>query len=128
MTDPTPTPHSADPVVSFLHRTAAKAAGDCRFETAVEIRAWADAIAQRDVSPPAAADHAKGPSVDDVDELCQEFGFHLDSDDDYSLSILRDMITAAITRWPLRCSRPTDCSNNSSDQGIDKNTILLPPC
>jgi len=100
MTDPTPTPHSADPVVSFLHRTAAKAAGDCRFETAVEIRAWADAIAQRDVSPPAAADHAKGPSVDDVDELCQEFGFHLDSDDDYSLSILRDMITAAITRWP----------------------------
>jgi hypothetical protein len=46
-----------------------------------------------------AADHAEGPSVDDVDELCQEFGFHPDSDDGLSLSILRDMITAAITRW-----------------------------
>jgi hypothetical protein len=73
---------------------------------AVKIRACADAIAQRDASPPADADQAKGPSVDDVVELCQEFGFHLDSDDGLSLSILRDMITAAINRWPLPALQP----------------------
>ena len=101
MTNPTPTPHSTDPVVSFLHRVAAKAAGDCQFEMAVKIRACADAIAQRDASPPAAADQAEGPSVDDVAELCQEFGFHFDSDDSVNLSVLRDVITAAINRWPL---------------------------
>lgn len=61
--------------------------------------------AQPQASHPAAADHAEGPSVDDVVELCQEFGFHPDSDDGLSLSILRDMITAAITRWPLPVTR-----------------------
>ena len=107
MTNPVPTPHSADPVVSFLHQVAAKAAGDCQFEMAVKIRACADAIAQRDASPPAAADQAEGPSVDDVAELCQEFGFHLDSDDSLNLSILRDVITAAITRWRAPVAQPT---------------------
>jgi hypothetical protein len=61
--------------------------------------------AQPQVRPPAAAGHAKGPSVDDVVELCQEFGLHFDSDDVVNLSILRDMITAAITRWPLPVAR-----------------------
>ena len=45
------------------------------------------------------ADQAEGPSVDDVAELCAEFEYQIDSDDDYSLGILRDVITAAITRW-----------------------------
>jgi hypothetical protein len=62
--------------------------------------------AQPQVSHPAAADQAERPSVDDVVELCQEFGFHFDSDDVVNLSILRDVITAAITRWPLAVARP----------------------
>jgi hypothetical protein len=53
MTNSTPTPHSADPVVSFLYQLAAKEAKDCQFEKAVKIRACADAIAHRDVSHPA---------------------------------------------------------------------------
>ncbi len=48
----------------------------------------------------------EGPSLADVDELCAEFEYHIDSDDGYSLSILRDMITAAITRWPLPALQP----------------------
>jgi hypothetical protein len=52
------------------------------------------------------ADQAKGPSLADVAELCAEFEYHIDSDDDYSLGILRDMITAAITRWPLPALQP----------------------
>ena len=55
--------------------------------------------AQPRASHPAAAEQVEGPSVDDVAELCAEFEYHIDSDDDYSLLILRDMITAAITRW-----------------------------
>jgi hypothetical protein len=70
--------------------------------------------AQPQASPPVAADQAEGPSVDDVDELCQEFGFHPDSDDGLSLSILRDMITAAITRWPL-AAEPAAQPVNLSD-------------
>jgi len=85
---------------------------------AVKIKACADAIAQRDVSPPPAADQAEGPSVDDVAELCQEFGFvpgnngALLTADVFRapplspLPMLRDMITAAITRWPLPVARP----------------------
>jgi hypothetical protein len=69
--------------------------------------------AQPQASHPAAADHAEGPSVDDVAELCQEFGFvpgnngALLTADVFRapplspLPMLRDMITAAITRWPL---------------------------
>ena len=41
----------------------------------------------------------RNQDVDDVAELCQEFGFHFDSDDIVNLSILRDVITAAITHW-----------------------------
>jgi hypothetical protein len=66
MTDPTPAPHSADPVVSFLYQLAAKEAKDCQFETAVKIRACADSIAQRDARYPAAADQEilpEGPNV-----------------------------------------------------------------
>jgi hypothetical protein len=48
---------------------------------------------------PADADQAKGPSLADVAELCAEFEYHIDSDDYHSIGILRDMITAAITRW-----------------------------
>jgi hypothetical protein len=52
-----------------------------------------------------ATDQAEGPSLADVDELCAEFEYHIDSDDDYSLGILRDMITAAITRWRAPVAR-----------------------
>jgi hypothetical protein len=132
MTDSTPTPHSADPVVSFLYQLAAKEAKDCQFEKAAKIRACADAIAHRDVSHPAAADQAEGPSVDDVAELCQEFGFHPDSDDGLSLSILRDMITAAITRWPLTTEPVADPLQSEAlleirpaDAPVPQETVLL---
>ena len=46
------------------------------------------------------------PSLADVDELCAEFGFHLDGDQGESLEILRDMITAAIARWPSPATPP----------------------
>jgi len=62
--------------------------------------------AQPRASHPAAAEQVEGPSVDDVAELCAEFEYHIDSDDGYSLSILRDMITAAITRWPPPVLQP----------------------
>jgi hypothetical protein len=110
MTNPTPTPHSADPVVSLLYRLAAKEAKDCQFETAVKIRACADFIAQRDASYPVAADQAEGLSLADVDELCAEFGFRLPDNEGRvcSKEVLRDMITAAITRWPLAAEPVTD--------------------
>jgi hypothetical protein len=53
-----------------------------------------------------ATDQAEGPSLADVAELCAEFEYHIDSDDDYSLGILRDMITAAITRWRAPVAQP----------------------
>ena len=52
------------------------------------------------------ADQAEGPSVADVDELCAEFGFHLDDDQGDGLEILRDMITATITRWRAPVAKP----------------------
>lgn len=55
--------------------------------------------AQPQASPAPDADQVEGPSLDDVYELCQEFEFHLDECQGESAEILRDMITAAITRW-----------------------------
>ena len=53
------------------------------------------------------ADQPEGPSLDDVAELCAEFGFDL-LDDNFgeSLDVLRDMITAAITRWRAPVAEP----------------------
>ena len=47
------------------------------------------------------ADQPEGPSLDDVAELCTEFGFHVPDDEGRvcSKEVLRDMVTAAITRW-----------------------------
>jgi hypothetical protein len=76
--------------------------------------AWAQT---RAIAAQAAA-QAEGPSLDDVADLCQEFGFHLDSDGALfaadvfrapplsPLPMLRDMITAAITRWPAPVAQP----------------------
>jgi hypothetical protein len=44
-----------------------------------------------------------GPSLAEVDELCAEFGFHLDDDQGEGLEILQEMIGAALARW----GRPT---------------------
>ena len=52
------------------------------------------------------ADQAGGPHLDDVDELCAEFGFHLDDDQGEGLGILRDMITAALARWRAPVAEP----------------------
>jgi hypothetical protein len=53
------------------------------------------------IAPDAA--QAKGPSLDEVAELCEEFEFHLEGD---GLEILQEMITAAITRWPAPVAQP----------------------
>jgi hypothetical protein len=46
-----------------------------------------------------ATDQAEGPSLDDVAELCEEFGFHYDDTQGESLEILQQMVAAAINRW-----------------------------
>jgi hypothetical protein len=53
-----------------------------------------------------ATDQAEGPSLADVAELCVKFECHIDSDDDYSFGILRDMNNAAITRWRAPVAQP----------------------
>jgi hypothetical protein len=98
-------PQVANPIVSFLHEIAAEAAKNYQFETARKIRLAADSIAQPQASTTPTTDQAEGPSVDDVAELCAEFEYHIDSDDDYSFGILRDMITAAISRWRAPLAR-----------------------
>ena len=61
------------------------------------------------------ADQAEGPSLDDVAELCAEFEYHIDSDGYYSLEILRDMITAAITRWRAPVVEPVAAQDTEVD-------------
>lgn len=41
----------------------------------------------------------EGLSLAEVDELCAEFGFHLDDDRGEGLEILQEMIGAALSRW-----------------------------
>jgi hypothetical protein len=62
--------------------------------------------AQPQASTAPDAGQAEGPSLADVVDLCVEFEYHIDSDDDYSFGILRDMITAAITRWRAPVAEP----------------------
>jgi hypothetical protein len=109
MTDPTPTPQSAAPVAWCRSDDFAYAA-----QTRQSLVAWREPhpdcdmplYAQPQTSAIAPdADQAEGPSLANVDELCAEFGFYC-NDDSESLSILRDMITAAITRWPLPALQP----------------------
>ncbi len=109
MTNPTPAPQPATPV-AWCRSDDFSAA----LQKVQSFSGWREPhpdcdmalYAQPQASPSAAADHAEGPSVDDVVELCQEFGFPLDSDDATSLSILRDMITSAITRWRAPVAQP----------------------
>ena len=60
----------------------------------------------------AQSDHAEGPSLADVDELCREFGFHYADGEtwvlgyDDTLAVLRDMIAVAITRWRAPVAQP----------------------
>ena len=63
--------------------------------------------AQPQASAAPDADQSEGPHLDDVAELCTEFGFDL-LDDDFgeSIGILRDMITAALTRWRAPVAEP----------------------
>jgi hypothetical protein len=112
MTNPTPTPQPADPVAwcrsddfrdSLLTRMSLVAWREPHPDCDMPLYAQPQASA---IAPD--ADQAEGPSLADVDELCAEFGFHL-SNDTYtvaSLETLRDVITAAITRWPLPALQP----------------------
>jgi hypothetical protein len=51
---------------------------------------------------------AEGPSLTDVDELCAEFGLRLPDNEGRvcSKEVLRDVITAAITRWRAPVAQP----------------------
>ena len=60
--------------------------------------------AQPQASTAPDADQAEGPSLADVDELCAEFGFLYDEDG--SLEMLLDMITAALARWRAPVGEP----------------------
>ena len=62
------------------------------------VPAWMDSYCTA-VQSLKAEPELEGPSLNDVDELCAEFGFHLDGDQGDGFEILRDMITAAIARW-----------------------------
>jgi hypothetical protein len=46
----------------------------------------------------------QGPTLDDVSELCEEFGFHLDESYDNleSADALREMFRAVLARWGNR--------------------------
>ncbi len=48
----------------------------------------------------------EGLSLAEVDELCAEFGFHLDDDQGEGLEILREMIGAALARWGRPAASP----------------------
>ena len=50
------------------------------------------------------ADQVEGPSLDDVDKLCAEFGFLYDEDG--SLEMMLDVITAALARWRAPVADP----------------------
>ena len=52
-----------------------------------------------------AADQAEGPSLADVAELCEEFGFTLDPAGG-TVAVLQAMITAAISRWRAPVAQP----------------------
>lgn len=53
---------------------------------------------------------AEGLSLAEVDELCAEFGFHLNDDRGESLEILQEMIGAALARWGHPTTQPTSVS------------------
>jgi hypothetical protein len=58
--------------------------------------------------PPAALaqPEGEGPSFAEVDELCAEFGFHLDYYQGEPLEILQEMIGAALARWGRPAAPP----------------------
>jgi hypothetical protein len=99
MTNPTPTPQPATPVAwcrtddfrdALLKRQSFSGWRERHFDCDMAL------YAQPQASHPVAAAQAEGPSLADVDELCEEFEFYLEGD---GLGILHGMITAAITRW-----------------------------
>ena len=61
------------------------------------------------------ADQSEGPKPGDIAELCAEFEYHIDSDDYHSIGILRDMITAAITRWRAPVAEPVAAQDTEVD-------------
>ena len=71
--------------------------------------------AQPQASAAPDADQAQGPKPGDIAELCAEFEYHIDSDDYHSIGILRDMITAAITRWRAPVAEPVAAQDTEVD-------------
>ena len=67
---------------------------------------WDEAVAAGRDALNAEPEPGAKPSLDDVYGLCEEFGFYLEGDTDESAGVLRDMITAAITRWAASATPP----------------------
>jgi hypothetical protein len=125
MTNPTPTPQPATPVAW------------CRtddFRNALLKRqsfsGWLEPHPDCDMAL-YAQPQAEGPSLADVVELCTEFGFHWAAVGDCPV-VLRDMITAAINRWPLAAEPVADPLQSEAlleirpaDAPVTQETVLL---
>lgn len=71
--------------------------------------------AQPQASPASNADQVEGPSIEDVNELCDEFRFLEDYTREEGLEKLQQAITAAITR----CRAPVAEPETTQDTEVD---------
>ena len=77
---------------------------------------------------PQASTAQPGPKPGDIAELCAEFEYHIDSDDYHSIGILRDMITAAITRWLSPATLPAQGEVGELVELLQQEAGCYDPC
>ena len=102
-------------LIAWLGEKAIQAADTGASEDAGMLTWAAQVVGERVDEDAPDADRAEGPSLADVAELCAEFEYHIDSEDDDSIGILRDMITAAITRWRAPAAEPVAAQDTEVD-------------
>ena len=68
----------------------------------------------------AAQPEGQGLSLAEVDELCAEFGFHLDDDREESLEILQEMIDAVLARWGNPATPPDVAFDDTFTVPVDE--------
>ena len=99
-----PSLEEVGPLIGWLTEAAVQSANAGASKNAGMLTWAAQVIGEHVNEDASAADQAEGPSLVDVYELCEEFSFHYD--DNGSLEILQEMITAAITRWRAPAAQP----------------------